>query len=129
VVFIAGNAQGEEHHINDQGEHHNRPAVVRNVFVQPFQAMKQRVGDEFQIAELQPANAAGGCMAFKIVVILGANERRAGSCSAQEVAVAISGTGLRTDLSHPPLMFVEHLPITRLLKASGPSAKGEETRR
>ena len=53
--FVAGDAQREEQHIDDQGENDDGPAPVGNVFVQPLEHVEDRVGDEFHPAKIYEA--------------------------------------------------------------------------
>src|SRR5206468_11910025 len=49
--FVAGEAQREKQHVQNQSEGDNRPSPIRNVAVQPLQAVEQR--SEEHTSELQ----------------------------------------------------------------------------
>ena len=70
--FVAGDAQREQQHINDQGENDDGPAPVGNVFVQPLERVEERVGDEFHPAEIYEA-VERRIHVLQFVVIFGAD--------------------------------------------------------
>ncbi len=70
--FVAGDAQREQQHIDDQGENDDGPAPVGNVVVQPLEGVEERVGDELHPAEIYEA-VKRRIHVLQFVVIFGAD--------------------------------------------------------
>ena len=70
--FVAGDAQREKHHVDDDGENDDGPAPVGDVFVDPLEGVEKRVGDELHPAEIYEA-VERRIHALEVVVIFGAD--------------------------------------------------------
>ena len=110
-----------------QREHHDRPAPVRNVVVQPLQPVKQRVRDEFQPSRNSPAIAAAGA-SLSACRNLWAQRKRAWPSGCVAVAAATSGTA--SDSSLPSTgSRVPHLPVARFQRRRRRIGRRQETPR